>query len=123
MTGHDTWSRAARSVFFTDHLRKNEPYSHKENTARLSSLVIFAVSAVIFGVVLALVLIAAVSGIVLTVVVTVVIAVIVAVVIAVVAAVILALVLLIIHIVVLRHEKYLLKCLFSNYTHSMVRFI
>ena len=72
--------------FFTDPLRKNEPYSHKENTARLSSLVIFAVSAVIFGVVLALVL-------------------------------------LIIHIVVLRHEKYLLKCLFSNYTHSMVRFI
>ena len=115
MTGHVTWSRAARSVFFTDLLRKNEPYSHKENTARLSSLVIFAVSAVIFGVVLALVLIAAVSGIVLTVVVTVVIAV--------VAAVILALVLLIIHIVVLRHEKYLLKCLFSNYTHSMVRFI
>lgn len=115
MTGHVTWSRAARSVFFTDPLRKNEPYSHKENTARLSSLVIFAVSAVIFGVVLALVLIAAVSGIVLTVVVTVVIAV--------VAAVILALVLLIIHIVVLRHEKYLLKCLFSNYTHSMVRFI
>ena len=101
--------------FFTDPLRKNEPYSHKENTARLSSLVIFAVSAVIFGVVLALVLIAAVFGIVLTVVVTVVIAV--------VAAVILALVLLIIHIVVLRHEKYLLKCLFSNYTHSMVRFI
>lgn len=115
MTGHVTWSRAARSVFFTDPLRKNEPYSHKENTARLSSLVIFAVSAVIFGVVLALVLIAAVFGIVLTVVVTVVIAV--------VAAVILALVLLIIHIVVLRHEKYLLKCLFSNYTHSMVRFI
>ena len=120
MTGHVTWSRAARSVFFTDPLRKNEPYSHKENTARLSSLVIFAVSAVIFGVVLALVLIAAVFGIVLTVVVTVVIA---AVVVAVVAAVILALVLLIIHIVVLRHEKYLLKCLFSNYTHSMVRFI
>ena len=105
--------------FFTDPLRKNEPYSHKENTARLSSLVIFAVSAVIFGVVLALVLIAAVFGIVLTVVVTVVIAVVAAVV----AAVILALVLLIIHIVVLRHEKYLLKCLFSNYTHSMVRFI
>ena len=74
MTGHVTWSRAARSVFFTDPLRKNEPYSHKENTARLSSLVIFAVSAVIFGVVLALVLIAAVFGIVLTVVVTVVIA-------------------------------------------------
>ena len=66
-------------------------------------LVIFAVSAVVSGIVL---VVTVVSGVVLVIVVI---------------AVVAASVLVVVHIVVLRHEKYLLKCLFSDYNHSMVR--
>ena len=90
---------------------KNEPYPlNREygppfgsvHDPNVQILVIFAVSAVVSGIVL---VVTVVSGVVLVIAVI---------------AVVAASVLVVVHIVVLRHEKYLLKCLFIDYNHSMV---
>ena len=79
--------------------------------AEIRILVILAVSAVVLGVVVAVV-----SGVILVIVAAVVSGVVLAIVVAVVSGIVLV----IVHIVVLRHEKYLLKCLFIDYNLSMV---
>jgi len=112
-----------------DQKQKNEPYPRKReygppfgsvHDAEIKILVILAVSAVVLGIILVVVL-TVVSGVILVIIVTVVSGVVLIIVLAVVAAVVSGIVLVIIHIVVLRHEKYLLKCLFIDYNHSMVQ--